>query len=258
MSVRTYNPSVRVGNWQEDVALQEESLKEFQRKQANGELLINVADAVLSAAVSSHSISKSEDGFVHFGDSVVLVNPETSRSLAYAVSSFTKPSEVLSATASRETHALQRNVLTIASSGSSLEPGAILCYGSHFSLVAKDPFGKERSLRSERMSLHSGASLLSGKQAVSFVDSGDKKSHNDMWQVVCYDPQQRLETDGTPVPANTPLILRHVASNINLALLSDFAVRSQLGLEPEIVCHNFLNVHKAELPPNVWVLALEQ
>ncbi|CAB4031558.1 cilia- and flagella-associated 161-like, partial [Paramuricea clavata] len=40
MSVRTYNPSVRVGNWNEDICLKEDMLKDFLDKKENGELLI--------------------------------------------------------------------------------------------------------------------------------------------------------------------------------------------------------------------------
>lgn len=40
MNVRTYNPSVRVGNWNEDLCLEEDLLKDFLDKKDNGELLI--------------------------------------------------------------------------------------------------------------------------------------------------------------------------------------------------------------------------
>ena len=40
MSVRTYNPSVRVGNWNEDLCLEEDLLKDFLEKKESGELLI--------------------------------------------------------------------------------------------------------------------------------------------------------------------------------------------------------------------------
>ena len=40
MSVRTYNPSVRVGNWNEDLCLEEDLLKDFLDKKEKGELLI--------------------------------------------------------------------------------------------------------------------------------------------------------------------------------------------------------------------------
>ena len=40
MSVRTYNPSVRVGNWIEDLCLEEDLLKDFLSKKDNGELMI--------------------------------------------------------------------------------------------------------------------------------------------------------------------------------------------------------------------------
>ena len=61
------------------------------------------------------------------------------------------------------------------------------CLGDHFALTAVDPNGQERSVNSERISLYSGVSQLSGKQAVGAVvavGSGGSANHNLLWEGV--------------------------------------------------------------------------
>lgn len=268
MSVRSYNPAVRVGNWQEDIAMQEVAARcgraltvqeiqaEFQRRRERGEISEDGVGAVLSSASLTHVLSKSDDGFVRFGDSVMIVNDGAAREVALVANSFSAATDVLSVAASKDGAPKMRNVFTIAPAGAAMEPGAVLRYGDQFCLVAKDPFGQERHLHSERVTLYTGMSTISGKQAVSLVHAAGKPSHNDAWVIIALNPAMRLESEGLEVPANTPLIIRHVASNVNLAVLSDHAVRSQLGVEPEVVCATILD-HKVETAANVWSFVME-
>merc|ERR1712136_367242 len=73
--IRTYNPSVRVGNWNEDICLEEDLLKDFLGKKERGELLIQKTNNLLSTILKEVSLSVSTDGFIHFGDTCMLVNP---------------------------------------------------------------------------------------------------------------------------------------------------------------------------------------
>ena len=186
------------------------------------------------------------------------MSPGLQRSVAYVVNSFSTPADILSATGTKDGPPVLRTVLTVVAGGSSFQPGAPLKFGDHFALVARDPFGGERFLFSERLSLHGGASTLSGKQAVSFRQLDDKIPHDGLWEVVCIDPNFRLESEGQAVPANSPVVIRHVATRINLCVLEGTVVRSQLGVEAEIVCDSHLSVHRTELPENVWVFAIQQ
>lgn len=213
--------------------------------------------AVVSSASLTHVLSKSDDGFVRFGDSVMIVNEGSAREVALVANSFSVPTDSLAVAAAKDGAPKMRNVFTIAPSGPAMEPGAVLRYGDQFCLVAKDPFGQERHLHSERVTLYTGMSPISGKQSVSLVHAPGKPTHNDVWVVIAKNPAMRLESEGMEVPANTPLIIRHVASNLNLAMLSEHVVRSQLGVEPEIVCATILD-HKVETPANVWSLVMEQ
>ena len=71
-----YNPGVRIGNWFEDLCLEEDNIKDFLLKKEKGELLIQKTSNVKSTILAPVELSTSPDGYVHFGDIVVLRNEE--------------------------------------------------------------------------------------------------------------------------------------------------------------------------------------
>nr|XP_033775756.1 cilia- and flagella-associated protein 161 [Geotrypetes seraphini] len=98
MSLRTYNPSVRMGNWNEDVYLDEDLLKDFLDKKDKGELLIQKLSNLRRNVLKKIDLSISTDGFVHFGDVVILINrdiePVRTFSPLFDVSLSANPDEI--------------------------------------------------------------------------------------------------------------------------------------------------------------------
>ncbi|KAJ7384584.1 hypothetical protein OS493_021215 [Desmophyllum pertusum] len=82
MSVRTYNPSVLIGNWNEDICLDEDKLKDFLEKKENGQLLIQKASNLLQNILKPVNSSVSHDGYLHFGDVLCIYNPSTETTLS--------------------------------------------------------------------------------------------------------------------------------------------------------------------------------
>ena len=72
--IRTYNSSVRVGNWNEDICLEEDLLKDFLLRKENGTLLIQKKAKLRELYQQTVELSHSQDGYVHFGDNVMLMN----------------------------------------------------------------------------------------------------------------------------------------------------------------------------------------
>ena len=89
--IRTYNPQVRVGNWNEDICLEEDLLRgtyflifyphavvfdlnnlDFLARKANGTLLIQKKAKLRDTYLSPVELTESTDGFVHFGDTVMV------------------------------------------------------------------------------------------------------------------------------------------------------------------------------------------
>ncbi|XP_072255236.1 cilia- and flagella-associated protein 161 [Pyxicephalus adspersus] len=78
MSIRTFSASVRIGNWNEDISLDEDLLKDFLEKREKGELLVQKSSRFKQNVMQKAELSISTDGFLHFGDVVMLLNPENS------------------------------------------------------------------------------------------------------------------------------------------------------------------------------------
>ena len=92
--IRTYNPQVRVGNWNEDICLEEDLLNgrrfckankvrskvalDFLERKANGTLLIQKKAKLRDIYLSPVRLTESSDGFVHFGDTVMIMNTGSS------------------------------------------------------------------------------------------------------------------------------------------------------------------------------------
>ncbi|NXG92748.1 CF161 protein, partial [Stercorarius parasiticus] len=82
----------------------------------------------------------------------------------------------------------------------------------------------------------------------------DKLSYLTCWQATFLDPQLRLEHEGFPVPANSKMIITHCHTNRSLAVPRNFWTWSYFGKEYEVICHTYLDSHKAEEDKNYWVI----
>lgn len=114
-----YSPGVRVGNWNEEVNLQETKLKELLLKQQEGSLKLNKCVMLLASALLQRRPAAENkllyprfqqrmavalqpvqcttirnDGLVHFGDVLQLVNASTSAVLACDIEDRVSPHAV--------------------------------------------------------------------------------------------------------------------------------------------------------------------
>ncbi|NXJ04675.1 CF161 protein, partial [Odontophorus gujanensis] len=83
----------------------------------------------------------------------------------------------------------------------------------------------------------------------------DELSYLTCWRANFLDPQLRLEYEGFPVPANSKMIITHCHTNRSLAVPRNFCTRSYFGREYEVVCHTYLDSHRAEEDKNYWLIA---
>lgn len=271
MSVRSYNPSVRVGNWNEDTCLEEDMVKDFLEKKEKGELLIQKASNLRSTILKPSDLSVTVDGFVHFGDTVVIMNeaaadqvrtqpgvePRQANVLSVNMSE-TKMHETMrfegtcTASASKSLNPCVRNTFVIAPAQDGIPPGSPLTYGQHFRLCTLPGVGGNLVLQSDRVSFHASAEK-SRKQLISFVDEVQSPYLTE-WRILCFNPQLRMESEGLPVPANQRIIFNHCKSNEDLCVVSGMSVRTPFGREYEVVAHTDLDSHRAEKDVNHWII----
>ncbi|XP_047396758.1 cilia- and flagella-associated protein 161 [Sciurus carolinensis] len=267
MAQNLYCPRVRVGNWNEDIYLEEEYMKDFLDKREKGKLLIQRNRRLKKNLLRPMQLSISEDGYIHYGDKVMLVNPnypereETGLFQCGDLSLCMTPDEItahlhdelevpcgLSATLTRIP--VGRNTFTILSAGKDAT-GQVLRYGQDFYLGITGGFeNKMLYLSSDHRTL-----LKSSKKSwLQEVYLTDEVSHLNCWQASFLDPQLRLEFEGFPIRANEKIVIYHRHTNRGLAVHRNLFLRTYFGKEVEVAAHTHLDSHRVEKPKNHWIL----
>ncbi|KAL0476884.1 hypothetical protein AKO1_005631 [Acrasis kona] len=264
MGHKSYNPRVRIGNWNEDIKLSDTRFNEFLTLRENQALpshtmkrkFVHHTSEVESSAVAEH-------GFVQFGDRLMTKSVHNGGLLSVDLDSkLHHVQERYAITCSRTTSPDQqpsptaRSVFIIESVPSKddvfyTQEGEenILHYGQHFRLKCVPEFHEQLFLRSEKAT-PSCYSKVSNNQEVS-VDNAINFSNE--WRVQYLDPKFRFEMEGEPVQANTPFLMTHCASNQNLCTSVQHLVLNDFGKEIEVCCRNMLDSHNAEQNNNHWI-----
>ncbi|NXW65724.1 CF161 protein, partial [Eurystomus gularis] len=99
---------------------------------------------------------------------------------------------------------------------------------------------------------HKSFTRFAKKSYLQQVFLTDQLSYLTCWRANFLDPQLRLEYEGFPVPANSKIIITHCHTNQSLAVPRNFWTRSYFGREYEVICHTYLDSHKAEEDKNYW------
>ncbi|XP_037020101.2 cilia- and flagella-associated protein 161 [Artibeus jamaicensis] len=266
MAQNFYGHGVRMGNWNEDVYLEEELMKDFLEKRDKGQLLIQRSIRLKENLLRPTQLSISEDGHVHHGDSVMLVNPdypdtEADLFLRGDLSLCLAPDEIRAhlsdapevpcgLSAAPTSIPVGRNTFIILSA----EPAAtgdILRFGQNFRLGIVRGFDDTMLyLSSDHRTL-----LKSSKRSwLQEVYLTDEVSYLNCWQAAFPDPQLRLEHEGVPIPANRKILINHCHTNRGLAAHRHLCLRTYFGKEAEVAAHTHLDSHRAEKPRNHWVL----
>ncbi|CAL8355589.1 unnamed protein product [Lota lota] len=260
-NVRSYCLNVRVGNWNEDMYLAEVKLKDFLEKKERGELAVQRSSFLNDNILKQVDLTVSTDGGLHIGDSVMLVNMggasrgRTAVSINADTSSLTRPPDpVIQAPcgviAGQSLQPCTRTAFTITSvDGAS--SGTPLHYGQSFALRTTNGFAGGLYLTSDLQTFQKCAK----KSRLQEVSLNEDSSFLSWWKILHFDPRERLEYEGLPVPANVEVLIIHCKTNQALAVLGDQVIWTAFGREYEVTAHTFLDSHKAETDSNHWLIA---
>jgi len=281
-TVRTYNPNVRVANWNEELCLEEDILKDFLAKQDAGTLLIQRSQALMQTLLAKTELSKNEQNQVNFGDKIMLVNPgreglkpddmksdkqmenlpkklsagRNCSTLSLNVDQWptggletlVKHSIGLSGSSNTDISCV-RNTFEIVKIGSS---DKILRYGDKFAL--KSSLDENIFIFADRIRLGGHSKTKTSISSVEAVPMEEGKvNFGAQWIVESFDPLLRIEHEGLPVSKNEPLIIKHCATGQRLATIERASVRTPFGREIELGIHTYYNSHKAEMDNNYWI-----
>ncbi|KAL8583904.1 hypothetical protein ACOMHN_009657 [Nucella lapillus] len=270
MSVRTYNPSVRVGNWNEDIQLEEDTLKNFLEKREKGELLIQKTHNLTASMGANIELSVSQDFAIHIGDKVMLKCAAAKDQQKYFANIDPRQDCVVALNITDPTALLQKNVKgpVVATGCRTVSPnqrtvfcvesvdgqgkGAQLCYGEDFYFTTVGENTGKLYLSSDKVTFNICAKK-SRNQEVSLVP---EPSFLTQWRVQHRNPLIRLEYEHQPVQANAELIIVHSKTNSCLAVEDKHNLRTPFGQEYELSVHTFLDSHKAEMDNNHWMLVV--
>ncbi|XP_029378304.1 cilia- and flagella-associated protein 161 [Echeneis naucrates] len=257
---RTYRTSVKIGNWSEDLRLQEDKKKEYLEKKKRGELTVQKVDFLKENILRPVNLSATNDGKLHFGDVVMLVNMGgenrecSTVSINADINSLIKvPSPGIQSpcgiSAARGIQPCIRTAFIITSVDGSPD-GSPLVFEKRFALRTTSGFARGLYLTSDLQSFQKCAK----KSRLQEVNLVENYSYLSGWKVVHFDPQERLEHEGHPIPANAKVLIIHCKTNQALAVLGDQVLQNIYGNEYEVTSHTFLDSHKAEQDRNHWIL----
>uniref|UniRef100_A0A0B6Z911 Cilia- and flagella-associated protein 161 n=2 Tax=Arion vulgaris TaxID=1028688 RepID=A0A0B6Z911_9EUPU len=269
-NVRTYNPSVRVGNWNEDIQLEEDTLKDFLTRRANGQLLIQKSSGLISKMSNTAQLSTTSDGAVRFGDTVMVVNKGNPDRTVYCVGQYPRDDSALAIHVQDVSAADSNNPAPLAVSGTKqLSPsfrtafkimpgdefakiGDKLRFGQPFMLMTAAPDSGNLFLYSD-VALFTRCAEKSRHQVVQLVA---ERSFKTTWQVEHKNPLCRLEYEHEPVSANEECIIQHCKTHENLCVEEKHVLVTFFGYEYEVSAHKNLDSHKADLPVTRWMLVM--
>ncbi|XP_068596008.1 cilia- and flagella-associated protein 161 [Brachionichthys hirsutus] len=258
--VRTYGTNVKIGNWNEDLRAREDARKAYQQRKERGELAAQKVDFLKENILRPVDLSGTRDGKLHFGDVVMLVNMGGENRKCSAVSinadiysARKSPSPGIRSpcgiSAGLDIQPCTRTAFVITSVDDSPE-GSTLCFEQSFALKTTSGFARGLYLTSDLLNFQKCAK----KSHLQEVMLDDCSSFLSWWKVVHFNPQERLENEGQPVPANMKVLIIHCKTNQALATLGDQVLWTTYGKEYEVTAHTFLDSHKAERDSNHWIL----
>lgn len=233
-----YSAKCRVGNWNEDVEMQEVDLKDYISRKKQASLSMDTFGTRMAAALTEVSTETVAGDPVKFGAKLQLGSVSSSQMLSIDTKARdSRPGmNACSVSASSYSTPCVRNTWVfkkhegppIPNKDDSLRfpDRAVVCYGNKVVIVGADG----HALRSRPAStLH--AAKQRGLQEVQATDAG-AGSYDCVWEILTPDPSKRLVSAGVEVLAGVPFLLVHCATGAPLCcggpMQNDFGEESEV------------------------------
>ncbi|TNN00909.1 hypothetical protein fugu_012155 [Takifugu bimaculatus] len=258
-NVKLFRTRVKIGNWNQERYLEEEAMKNYLEKKVRGDLITQREDSLKRQILKPVSLSVTNDGRLHFGDVVMLMNvgAETRERSAvsinadiYSVRTGPAPSIQapcgVSAGRVRPVHEPLSSLPVLMA----VPRDQHYIFDQKFALKTTSGFAGGFYLTSDIQTFQKCAQM-SRLQEVS-LEAGN--SSLSWWKLAHFDPRERLEHEGQPVPANEKVLIVHCKTNQALAALGHQVLWTTYGKEYEVTAHTFFDSHKAEQDENHWIV----
>lgn len=218
----SFGNATRVGNWSEDYELQQHRVKAYMEKKETGSLAVSKMQQKFMHHLAPVELTKSAAGdSVQYGMTLLLWNHAAESFVATDLedgSARDDGATHCATTATKYSYPCARNALEIgrvANDGYAEDDGA-LHYGQLVRFSTTSALGEPLYLHSYGYT-PTTCSKYSRNQEVTCSTVPEQYT---LWKVHHVNPQERLTSDGTPVPINTAIVLSHVCTNQLLAATS--------------------------------------
>lgn len=260
-----YSSRTKIGNWQEEIALEESKLANFERRAASGNLSISRQRVKVSRCTEKAPITYSSDGVIRFGDSIMLKHDMTGAILACDIFSPIEPGvdQYLVSGSLGSIEPIARNTYRILrpphhlkgieddDHDGVLRMGQAFCLGCHESLLAipgqnvlAPPLYLCSIRKNERTS-----TKRSNKQTVYLSPKNDADS---VWTSIFAskghkNASQRYLSSGQPLTNQDSIQLTHRQTNMYLTCDPNSKEMSEFGLELECFADRTVSTGKLSL-----------
>lgn len=240
-----FNHRTKIGNWSEDLELEEIRLKDFLKKKENGSLMVTAKQRQLESSLLPVEVSGSPDGLLRFGQRVMLVNHQSKGVLSVnPYDMVPKAHEAWAMTTSRAGSPCVRNVFEIERADPHDGFADDLVHYGQAMRVKVVPFSKidRPAYMQSEMVTALAAAKFSRHQEVTAYGAPNGET---LWQFLYPDTNSRFETEGEPVIASAPLVLRHVHTGSFLAS-DEIHFNNIFGTEYEVHCFHYFSLNKTQ------------
>lgn len=240
-----YQHRVRIGNWSEDLELQEIQFKDYLKKKETGALMVTAKQKQLEESLLRTELSATPDGLLHWGNQIMLFNHQSRAYMcANPFEPATKAHEAWMLNSSPNANACVRNVFELerADEYDGFDDDCVH-YSQNFRCKLH-PFSKIHSpsyMHSELVTSLSAAKFSRHQEVTALA----APTGETLWQILHPDVHQRFETEGEPVPAGCPVVIRHVQTGSFLAS-DEIPYNNMFGLEFEVHCYPYFSLNKSQ------------
>eukprot|EP00760_Papus_ankaliazontas_P011464 PhM_4_TR14794/c0_g1_i1/m.48023 len=232
-------------SWTDDIAYEEEKMREFLRQRESGTLLSQRVAAKQLRHVQRINITPLRpEGWVCYGDIVMIQSAETQGFLSVDSDDVVQevPLKKIGVTTAPAKHPQYRNAWVVMRADVTQDPTwmagvegpDVLHYGQKFFLMAHPDLLPDTYLHSELKTL-TAFSKITRQQEVC-VTPMRKRMTPLLWSAVYADESFRFEMEGHPVKANSPMLLVHQMTNMPLSS-TKHTYANDFGGEWEVSCN---------------------
>ncbi|XP_030767061.1 cilia- and flagella-associated protein 161 [Sitophilus oryzae] len=257
-----YSLPVRLGLWNEDLALQEEKDSTTAYKREHCQMLIQKTKKMMRNIMKPTSTAY-ETAFVSFGENYQIKTSDLNEK--FGVCDISKGLFLCGLITEREIDVCQhfshgcmltasptressvRNTFKLVGCGNSKDGDQVTC-GEDVLIQISEGGNGPLYVQCENSTIDTFGHHLSLRLS-SVADVYCR------FKILHWNPQRRIETIGTPFKPDTRVIIQHSASGQNLAVEPTKWIPTFFGAECTVSCHTYRDSHKMETAENFWCVA---